>query len=161
MIYKGEEIKDKEYVLIEEEPFMEYSSNYVEFDLEDLEDLCEKYKAKEKELKDSGVDFKNLNIEFCAQDYEYNPNGADWEAEAKLYFTYRRLETDKESEDRILRKMEWIDLKQEEEKKSKLAESAVKAVKEYEIAKAKKLLENNGYSVKIIPNDGSMDFDNK
>lgn len=158
MIYKGEEINDKEYVLVEEEPFMEYSSNYVEFDLEDLEDLCEKYKAKEKELKDSGVDFKNLNIEFWAQDYEYNPNGADWEDEAKLYFTYQRLETDKESEDRILRKMEWIDLKQEEAKRSKLAESAVK---QYEIAQAKKLLENNGYSVKMIPNDGSMIFDNK
>lgn len=158
MIYKGEEINDKEYVLVEEEPFMEYSSNYVEFDLEDLEDLCEKYKAKEKELKESGLDFKNLKIEFWAQDYEYNPNGADWDDEAKLYFTYQRLETDKESEDRILRKMEWIDLKQEEEKRSKLAESAVK---QYEIAKAKKLLENNGYSVKIIPNDGSIDFDNK
>ena len=144
MIYKGEEIKDKEYVLVEEEPFMEYSSNYVEFDLEDLEDLCEKYKAKEKELKESGLDFKNLKIEFWAQDYEYNPNGADWDDEAKLYFTYQRLETDKESEDRILREMDWIDRKAKEDARMKDADEAAK---NYELEKARKLLEANGYTI--------------
>jgi hypothetical protein len=144
MIYKGKEIKDKEYVLVEEEPFLEYSSNYVEFDLEDLEDLCEKYKAKEKELKDSGLDFKDLTIEFWAQDYEYNPNGADWDDEAKLYFTYKRLETEKESEDRILREMDRIDRQAKEDARMKDAEEAVK---NYELEKARKLLEANGYTI--------------
>jgi len=64
MIYKGHEIKEKDYVLVEEEPFMEYSSNYVDFNLEDLERLTEVYKAKEKELKDSGIEFDTLNLCF-------------------------------------------------------------------------------------------------
>lgn len=144
MIYKGKEIKEKEYVLVTEEPFLEYSSNYVEFDLEDLEDLCEKYKAKEKELKESGLDFKNLKIEFWAQDYDYNPNGPDYDDEAKIYFTYQRLETDKESEDRILREMDRIDRQAKEDARMKDAE---KAVKQYELEKARKLLESNGYTI--------------
>jgi len=144
MIYKGKEIKEKEYVLVEEEPFLEYSSNYVEFDLEDLEDLCEKYKAKEKELKDSGLDFKDLTIEFWARDYEYNPNGADWDDEAKLYFTYKRLETDEESDERMLREMSWIDRKVEDEERQRNAKELAEKV---EVERAMKVLEKNGYKV--------------
>jgi len=144
MIYKGKEIKEKEYVLVEEEPFLEYSSNYAEFDLEDLEDLCEKYKAKEKELKDSGLDFKDLTIEFWARDYEYNPNGADWDDEAKLYFTYKRLETDEESDERMLREMSWIDRKVEDEERQRNAKELAEKV---EVERAMKVLEKNGYKV--------------
>ena len=145
MIYKGKEIKEKKYVLVEEEPFIEYSSNYAELDLEDLEDLCEKYKDKEKELKDSGLDFKDLTMKFWARDYEYNPNGADWDDEAKIYFSYNRMETDEESDERMLREMVWIDHEIENKEREKNASELVKRV---EIERAKKLLEENGYSVK-------------
>ena len=144
MIYKGHEIKDKDYVLVEEEPFMEYSSNYVDFNLEDLERLTEAYKAKEKELKDSGIEFDTLNLCFSAQDYDYNPNGPDQEAEAHLYFTYFRPETEKEREDRMLRCMARIDRDEAENERRK---SAADAVKNFELEKAKKLLEENGYSI--------------
>lgn len=144
MIYKGHEIKEKDYVLVEEEPFMEYSSNYVDFDLDELEHLTDLFKKKQKELEDSGLDFKNLSMVFTAKDYWYNPNGADEDDEAKFYFTYQRLETEKESEDRMLRCMARID--RDEAEKVRLETAAV-AVKNYELEQAKKLLEKNGYFV--------------
>lgn len=144
MDYKGYEIADKDYVLVEEKPLMAYDSNHVDFDLEDLEWMANEYKDKKKQLEDSGIDFKVLRLNFTAKDYDYNPNGPDEDAEAKIYFSYYRLETDKESEDRILRKMAWID--KDIANKERLA-SASKAVKEYELEKAKKLLEENGYSI--------------
>lgn len=144
MIYKGKEIPDVEYVLVEEEPFMEYSSNYVDFDLDELEHLTDLFKKKQKELEDSGLDFKNLSMVFTAKDYWYNPNGADEDDEAKFYFTYQRRETEKESEDRMLRCMARID--RDEAEKVRL-ETASVAVKDYELEQAKKLLEKNGYFV--------------
>lgn len=144
MIYKGKEIPDVEYVLVEEKPFMEYFSNYVDFDLDELEHLIDLFKKKQKELEDSGLDFKNLSMVFTAKDYWYNPNGADEDDEAKFYFTYQRRETEKESEERILRKMERIDKDIAENERMK---SAADAVKNFELEKAKKLLEENGYSI--------------
>ena len=140
MIYKGQEIPDVEYVCVKEKPFMEYSSNYVDFDLDELEHLTDLFKKKQKELEDSGLDFKNLSMTFTAKDYWYNPNGADEDEEAKFYFTYQRRETEKESEERILRKMERIDKDIAENERRK---SAADAAKNFELEKAKKLLEEN------------------
>lgn len=127
MEYKGYEIKDKDYVLVEEKPLIEYESNYVDFDLEDLEWMANEYKDKKKQLESLGIDFKMLRLNFTAKDYDYNPNGPDDDAEAKIYFSYYRLETDKESEERIA--------------------AAKESVKKYEIEQAKKILEENGYRV--------------
>lgn len=144
MNYKGYEIDDKDYVLVEEKPLMEYDSNHVDFDLEDLEWMANEYKDKKKQLEDSGIDFKVLRLNFTAKDYDYNPNGPDEDAEAKFYFSYYRLETDEEKEKRIKNRMSYIDKAIEQNERLK---SASRAVKEYELEKAKKLLEENGYIV--------------
>jgi len=145
MIYKGKKIEDREDVLIEETSYKEYESNFVEFTLEDLEELAEDYKKKEKELKDSGIVFRNLIMNFHGVSYYYNPNGPDEDANMEVYFSYYRPETEEEHDDRILRKMQLIDIEIENEERKQNASELVKKV---EIEKAKKLLEENGYSVK-------------
>jgi len=144
MEYKGKHIEDVKYITIEEDPIFEYDSNYVDFDLQDLENLAEHYKKKEKELKELGIDFKNLRIVFWAQDYDYNSNGPDEYEQAKIYFSYERKEAETETKKRILNEKELIDFKIEEEKH--LAEAKA-CIKQYEIEKAIKLLEEHGYKI--------------
>ena len=144
MIYKGKEIDDKQYVSVNEDPIRVYDSNYVELDSEDLMALAEEYKKKEAELKNSGIDFKDLKLVFWAKDYDYNPNGHDTDEEAQIYFSYLRLETEKESEERILRKMSYIDQQIKDEEREKEATALSEKV---EIERAMKLLEKNGYKI--------------
>jgi len=141
MIYKGKEIKDQEDVLIEETSYREYGDNYVEFTLEDLEDLARDYKEKEQSLKEEGTEFRDLRMNFHGSSYYSNPNGPDEDSNMEIYFSYYRPETKEEHDDRILSKMQWIDFEIKNEEREKL-------VKKVEIEKAKKLLEENGYSVK-------------
>lgn len=145
MIYKGKEIEDHKDVLVEEEPFIDYGYNYVEFTLEDLEDLARDYREKEKSLKENGVEFRDLTLNFHGTSYYSNPNGPDEDANMEILFSYYRPETEEEHDDRILRKMQWIDQEIENKEREKNASELVKRV---EIEKAKKLLEENGYSVK-------------
>ena len=145
MIYKGKEIKDHEEVLVEERPFIDYGDNYVEFTLEDLEDLARDYREKEQSLKEEGIEFRDLTLTFHGTSYYNNPNGPDEDSNMEIYFSYYRPETEEEHDDRILRKMQWIDRQIENEERAKNASELVKKV---EIEKAKKLLEENGYSVK-------------
>ena len=145
MIYKGKEIEDHKDVLVEEPSFIDYGSNYVEFDLEDLEDLVKDYKEKEQSLKKEGIEFHHLTMNFHGTSYYCNPNGPDEDSNMEIYFSYYRPETEDEHDDRILRKMQWIDQEIENEEREKNASELVKRV---EIEKAKKLLEENGYSVK-------------
>lgn len=145
MIYKGKEIKDHDEVLVEEKPFIDYGYNYVEFSLEDLEDFAKDYREKEQSLKEEGIEFRDLRMNFHGTSYYSNPNGPDEDANMEVYFSYYRPETEKEHDDRILRKMQWIDHEIENEEREKNASELVKRV---EIEKAKKLLEENGYSVK-------------
>lgn len=145
MIYKGKEIEDHKDVLVEEEPFIDYGYNYVEFTLEDLEDLARDYREKEKSLKENGVEFRDLTLNFHGTSYYSNPNGPDEDANMEILFSYYRPETEEEHDDRILRKMQWIDQEIENKEREKNASELVKRV---EIEKAKKLLEKNGYSVK-------------
>lgn len=145
MIYKGKVIKDQEDVLVEETSFIEYGNNYVDFTLEDLEDLVRDYREKEQSLKEEGVEFRDLKMNFHGTSYYCNPNGPDEDSNMEIYFSYYRPETEEEHDDRILRKMQWIDREIENEEREK---SASELVKKVEIEKAKKLLEENGYSVK-------------
>lgn len=145
MIYKGKEIEDHKDVLVEEEPFIDYGYNYVEFTLEDLEDLARDYREKEKSLKENGVEFRDLTLNFHGTSYYSNPNGPDEDANMEILFSYYRPETEEEHDDRILRKMQYIDREIENKEREKTASELVKRV---EIEKAKKLLEENGYSVK-------------
>ena len=145
MLYKGKEIEDHKDVLIEETSYKEYGYNYVEFTLEDLEDLARDYREKEKSLKENGVEFRDLTLNFHGTSYYSNPNGPDEDANMEISFSYYRPETEEEHDDRILRKMQWIDREIENEEREKNASELVKRV---EIEKAKKLLEENGYSVK-------------
>jgi len=145
MIYKGKEIKDREEVLVEEKPFIDYGCNYVEFTLGDLEDLARDYREKEQSLKEEGIEFRNLMMNFHGTSYYCNPNGPDEDSNMEIYFSYYRPETEKEHDDRILRKMQWIDHEIENKEREKNSSELVKRV---EIEKAKKLLEKNGYSVK-------------
>lgn len=145
MIYKGKEIEDHKDVLVEEEPFIDYGYNYVEFTLEDLEDLARDYREKEKSLKENGVEFRDLTLNFHGTSYYSNPNGPDEDANMEILFSYYRPETEEEHDDRILRKMQYIDKEIENKEREKNASELVKRV---EIEKAKKLLEENGYSVK-------------
>lgn len=147
MIYKGKEIKDHEEVLVEEDPFIEYGDNFVEFTLEDLEDLARDYKEKEQSLKKEGIDFRDLKMNFHGTSYYCNPNGPDEDSNMEIYFSYFRPETEKEHDDRILRKMQWIDSQIKNEEREKNSSELVKKV---EIEKAKKLLQENGYSVKPL-----------
>ena len=145
MIYKGKEIEDHKDVLVEEEPFIDYGYNYVEFTVEDLEDLARDYREKEKSLKENGVEFRDLTLNFHGTSYYSNPNGPDEDANMEILFSYYRPETEEEHDDRILRKMQYIDKEIENKEREKNASELVKRV---EIEKAKKLLEENGYSVK-------------
>lgn len=145
MIYKGKVIKDQEDVLVEETSFIEYGNNYVDFTLEDLEDLVRDYREKEQSLKEEGVEFRDLKMNFHGTSYYCNPNGSDEDSNMEIYFSYYRPETEEEHDDRILRKMQWIDREIENKEREKNASELVKRV---EIEKAKKLLEENGYSVK-------------
>ena len=145
MIYKGKEIEDHKYVLVEEDPLIDYGYNYVEFTLEDLEDLARDYREKEESLKENGVEFRDLTLNFHGTSYYSNPNGPDEDANMEILFSYYRPETEEEHDDRILREMQWIDREIENEERKK---SASELVKKVEIEKAKKLLEENGYSVK-------------
>ena len=147
MIYKGKEIKDHEEVLVEEDPFIEYGDNFVEFTLEDLEDLARDYKEKEQSIKEEGIDFRDLKMNFHGTSYYCNPNGPDEDSNMEIYFSYFRPETEKEHDDRILRKMQWIDSQIKNEEREKNSSELVKKV---EIEKAKKLLKENGYSVKPL-----------
>lgn len=145
MIYKGKEIEDHKDVLVEEEPFIDYGYNYVEFTLEDLEDLARDYREKEKSLKENGVEFRDLTLNFHGTSYYSNPNGPDEDANMEILFSYYRPETEEEHDDRILRKMQWIDY---EILRDEWAKDYEKRSKKADIEKAKKLLEENGYSVK-------------
>lgn len=145
MIYKGKEIEDHKDVLVEEPSFIEYGSNYVDFTLEDLEDLVRDYKEKEQSLKEEGIEFRDLMMNFHGTSYYCNPNGPDEDSNMEIYFSYYRPETEEEHDDRIFNKMQWIDHEIENEEREKNASELVKRV---EIEKAKKLLEENGYSVK-------------
>lgn len=145
MIYKGKEIEDHKDILIEETSYKEYGYNYVEFTLEDLEDLARDYREKEKSLKENGVEFRDLTLNFHGTSYYCNPNGPDEDSNMEIYFSYYRPETEEEHDDRVLREMQWIDKEIKDEEREKKASELVKRV---EIEKAKKLLEENGYSVK-------------
>lgn len=144
MIYKGKEIEDHKDVLVEEGPFIDYGYNYVEFTLEDLEDLARDFREKEQSLKENGVEFRDLTLNFHGTSYYCNPNGPDEDSNMEIYFSYYRPETEEEHDDRILRKMQWIDHEIENEEREKNASELVKRV---EIEKAKKLLEENGYKI--------------
>lgn len=145
MEYKGKVIKDHEDVLVEETSFIEYGNNYVDFTVEDLEDLVRDYREKEQSLKEEGIEFRDLKMNFHGTSYYCNPNGPDEDSNMEIYFSYYRPETEEEHDDRILRKMQWIDREIEDEERKKNASELVKRV---EIEKAKKLLEENGYSIK-------------
>ena len=145
MNYKGYEIDDHKDVLVEETPYKEYYNNYVEFTLDDLEELVNDYKEKENALKNDGVEFRDLKINFHGTSYYYNPNGPDEDANMEVYFSYYRPETEEERDDRILNKMNWID---SEILRDEWAKDYEKRSKKADIEKAKKLLEENGYSVK-------------
>ena len=144
MIYKGKEIEDHKDVLVEETPFIDYGYNYVEFTLGDLEDLERDYREKEQSLKEEGIEFRDLTLNFHGTSYYCNPNGPDEDANMEIFFSYYRPETEEEHDDRILRKMQWIDQEIENKKREKNASELVKRV---EIEKAKKLLEENGYKI--------------
>ena len=145
MIYKGKEIEDHKDVLVEEPSFIEYGNNYVDFTLEDLEDLVRDYEEKEQSLKEKGVEFRDLKMNFHGTSYYCNPNGPDEDSNMEIYFSYYRPETEEEHDDRILRKMQWID---SEILRDEWAKDYEKRSKKADIEKAKKLLEENGYSVK-------------
>ena len=146
MIYKGHKIEEKEYKTVEEEdnPIREYDTNFVEFGLKDLEDLAKEYKKKEEELRNADIDFKDLKLVFWAQDYNYNPNGHDTYEEAKIYFSYNIMETDEESDERMLCKMSRIDREIEDEERKR---NAKKLAEKVEVERAMKVLEKNGYKV--------------
>lgn len=146
MIYKGHKIEEKVYKTVEEEdnPIREYGTNFVEFGLEDLEELAAEYKKKEEELINADIDFKCLKMVFWAQDYDYNPNGHDTDEEAKIYFSYNRMETDEESDERMLREMSRIDREIKDEERQR---NAKKLAEKVEVERAMKVLEKNGYKV--------------
>ena len=144
MIYKGREIEDHKDVLVEETPYKEYYNNYVEFTLDDLEEFANDYKEKENALKNDGTEFRDLKLNFHGTSYYCNPNGPDEDANMEVYFSYYRPETEEERDDRILKKMDWID---SEILRDEWAKDYEKRSKKADIEKAKKLLEENGYKI--------------
>lgn len=144
MIYKGVEISENEKVLVEDPPYKDYGSNWVELSLEDLEELVQDYKNAEKELERRGIEFSDLRLNFHGTSYYDNPNGPDEDANMEVYFSYFRPETEYEKTKRMSEKMKWIDKQIEQQEKN---EAASKLAKEVEIQQAMKLLEENGYKV--------------
>ena len=99
MIYKGKEIEDHKDVLTNEISYKEYGHNYVEFTFEDLEDLVRDYREKEKSLKENGVEFRDLTLNFYGTSYHYNPNVPDGYSNMGVFFSYYRPETEEEHDE--------------------------------------------------------------
>lgn len=143
MIYKGKEIKDREYVGKSQEVASLYD-NSQDFTLEDIEGWKELIIKKTEELKSKGIDFKDVTIGITGDGFHYNPNGADDEPYMNIYLQWLELETDEEREKRIGQKKKWIDEDIEREKRK---EEAKKMAEKEEIERSIKILRRAGYNV--------------
>lgn len=143
MIYKGEEIEDREYVG-KSQMIESLSENSQDFTLEDIEAWKELIIKKTEKLKSNGVDFKHVTIGIIGDGYHYNPNGADDEPYMNIYIQWLELETDEERDKRIEQMKKWIDEDIENEKRrgevKKLAEQK-------EIERSIETLRKAGYQV--------------
>ena len=147
MIYRGQEIPDKIWVTkFEEEPVKEFDSNDFDLDYDDLKWLQKELESKKYELKEKGVEFKNLRLNFYATEYRENDYGPDDESQCTVIFAYDRPETEEESKERIENKKKWIDKQIVDEERTAAYK---KASEEKALQKAMDLLKSNGYKVSL------------
>lgn len=143
MIYKGKEIKDREYVGKSQE-VASMCDNSQDFTLEDIEGWKELIIKKTEELKSKGIDFKDVTIGIIGDGFHYNPNGADDEPYMDIYLQWKEMETDEEREKRIGQKKKWID---EDIEREKRREEAKKLAEKEEVERCIKTLRRAGYNV--------------
>ncbi len=143
MEYKGRNIEDKCYKF-KYEQIEEHDCNSMEFTAEDLDRWKEILVAKEKELTEAGIDFKNVRLSIIADGFHYNPNSADDEEYMKIKLQWQEAETEEEKLHRIEKSKRKIDeeIATEEATKKYLEEK-----KQRELDRAIGLLRANRYNV--------------
>ena len=115
--------------------------NSISLTSEDLKELLEAVEKKEKELKGTGIphDDISVTIVLTGESEQYNPNGADWEPSFETEISWSEPESDEEAKKRIEKIKSRIDKgieierkkkENEERKKRKSLEQAIKLVKE-------------------------------
>lgn len=142
MEYREKHIEDKIYTT-QCEAFKLLDSNDFDLTIEDLEEYANALKKKEKELKESGVEFKDLRMNFYATEY-YESDYGDQDAECSVSITWEIPETDKEANARIEREKKRIDKEIEaaEEK-----EERRKIQQDKNVKNAIELLKQQGYTI--------------
>lgn len=108
MEYKGKHIEDKCYKF-KYNKIEEHDCNSMEFTAEDLDRWKENLAAKEKELAEAGIDFKDVRLSIIADGFHYNPNGADDDAYMEIQLQWKEAETEEEKLHRIEKSKRKID----------------------------------------------------
>ena len=154
MIYKGHYIDDNIYNQERVEKIELYSGvceNEVSLTEEDLTSLIERLKEKEKYLKNCGIEFNNLHYEIGGREFQYNPNGADEEAEYYCNLCWNEKEPEEQYNERIAKQKSGIDgMVKREEEQEEIIRQRDEEYKRQSIQAAISLIEENGGKV-ILP----------
>ena len=145
MKYKGQDILDVAYIL-KYEVYKEFDENTVDWYYDDIKEMLDALAKKAQDLKDSGVNYKNVRFSYTANDYEDNPNGADIEAHTKIDICWEEEETPEMKEVRIQKEKERIDEKIERKERT---DKFKKAIEAGELASAIELIRKSGGTVKF------------
>lgn len=149
MEYKGHYIAETQNVMRYEKvsKFTAGYTNEIDLDVEDLDELKEIIRKKEAELKEKGVRFSDVKIKMTGIDEQYNPNGADYDAEFNTELSWIEEENEEEKEKRIQRDKELIDMDIENEISRKAWEERNRRAS---LKAAIKVIEENGGIVKNL-----------
>ena len=151
MYYKGYYIDDE--VLVDREETVELNDvDHITLDEDRLSSLLNKLKEYEEISTQNGIEIKDIHYEIHAQDYQYNPNGPDREAESSIVLCWKEKvpETDEKRNERITKEKNRIDdLIKEKEAKQRNAELERERLFQDRLDEAIKIVEENGGTVKF------------
>ena len=146
MNYKGQHIDDTRTV-IRYEKVEEFSLDYsheLELGPDDLDRLKELIRKKEVELNEQGIKHDSVMIEMTGREEQYNPNGADQNAEFITELCWVQQESKEEKEKRIRWEKERIDMAIEDRITS---EALAERIRRETLAAAVRTIEENGGTV--------------
>lgn len=146
MNYKGHHIDNTKNV-IRYEKVEEFSLDYsheLELGVDDLDKLKELIIKKNAELNEKGIKHGDVKIELTGREEQYNPNGADQNAEFITELCWEEMESVAERNRRIEWEKGIIDMTIES---SIASEAMVERIRREKIAAAVKIIEENGGTV--------------
>jgi uncharacterized protein YdcH (DUF465 family) len=151
MYYKGYYIDDE--IFVDREETVELNDvGHVTLDKDRLSSLLNKLKEYEEISTQNGIGIKDIHYEIHAQDYQYNPNGPDREAESSIVLCWKEKvpETDEKRNERITKEKNRIDaLIKEKEAKQRNAELSKLVREQNRLDEAIRIVEENGGTVKF------------